>query len=241
MLLNNIQTELTFACRTFGRHNPSSLVKFRAMSSKEALRKTISKAVKCLDNVTLKTQSDAVAHKLRQLDAYKQAKRIAIYMNMDSGELKTDLMISHAFNDGKRVFLPNITSLGPHDRKYFPNQKRHLRMLEVSSHNDVLNLLPRGKYKLKEPIDGYDCLSDREGLDLIIVPGVGFTSACHRIGHGGAFYDSYIQEHRAIAGNVPFLIGVGLSAQLVDNDVLPIEDHDYILDQVIIGNDVYCK
>lgn len=212
------------------------------MSSKDSLRKSIGMALKALRGESLAAQSHLASEQLIRLEQYRNSTKIAFYMSMDTAELQTGEMICQAFRDGKRVFLPNITALEPGDRKYFPSQKRHLRMLEVNSYTEVLQLRPRGKYKLKEPTRGFDCLSDRSGLDLIVVPGLGFTRACGRLGHGGAFYDSYFKEHQALAGNMPILIGVGLREQLVSpSSLLPLEAHDKPLDVVIIADSVYTR
>lgn len=85
-------------------------------------------------------------------------------------------------------------------------------------------------------------LSDSSiGLDLIIVPGLGFTKKCHRIGHGKGFYDTYIthcnkwsQENNR---KRPLLVGIGAEQQLVDH--IPLEEHDIPLDFLIINGQVY--
>ena len=63
--------------------------------------------------------------------------------------------------------------------------------------------------------------------DVVIVPGLAFTSAGDRLGQGGGWYD------RFLAGVHPecLTIGVGFVEQIVD--ALPVEDHDIRLDHVV--------
>lgn len=171
---------------------------------------------------------------------YKRAKTIAFYMSMDQGEVQTQDMIEKAFEDGKRVFLPNIVKYEEgQEHPWFPQQKTHLRFLELPSFEDVLKLEPRGKYKLKEPVEGYDCLVNNEPLDLIVCPGVAFSKCGGRLGHGAGFYDSFIAEHEYKTKDVPLLVGVGFREQLVHENLLEMDEYDKQLDAVIIESEIF--
>jgi 5-formyltetrahydrofolate cyclo-ligase len=63
--------------------------------------------------------------------------------------------------------------------------------------------------------------------DLVLVPGLAFSRAGHRLGRGGGFYD------RLLAGRArdAFKLGICFSLQLLE--CVPIEDHDTVLDGVI--------
>lgn len=63
--------------------------------------------------------------------------------------------------------------------------------------------------------------------DFVLVPGLGFSTAGHRLGRGGGFYD------RLLAGRArsAFKLGVCFSLQLLET--IPIEAHDSVLDAVI--------
>lgn len=204
---------------------------------KKALRKEIAAKLASLSPEQIELQSTRTATALRSLQAYQQSQCIAFYMHMDNSEMRTDKMISNAFEDGKRVFLPNIAPYHPDEQHpWYPTQKTHLRMLEMPSLESVHQLVPRGKYKLKEPISGFNCL-EKDGLDLIILPGVGFSADKKRIGHGAGFYDSFINEHMYTLHRTPRLIGVGLEEQLVDD--IPTDEHDKRLDAVVINGKIY--
>jgi 5-formyltetrahydrofolate cyclo-ligase len=66
---------------------------------------------------------------------------------------------------------------------------------------------------------------DPATIDLVVVPGVAFTEAGARLGHGKAYYD------RFLAGLAAAKVGVCFDEQLVDE--LPMEPHDVWLDHVV--------
>ena len=63
--------------------------------------------------------------------------------------------------------------------------------------------------------------------DVVIVPGLAFTSAGDRLGQGGGWYDRFLAGVRPECRT----IGVGFVEQIVD--ALPVEDHDIRLDHVV--------
>ena len=68
---------------------------------------------------------------------------------------------------------------------------------------------------------------DPEVPDLIVVPGLAFTAAGHRLGQGGGWYDRFLPNINGRAKTV----GVCFSEQVVE--VLPQESHDVVVHQVI--------
>ena len=71
---------------------------------------------------------------------------------------------------------------------------------------------------------------DPGSVDVVIVPGLAFTSDGRRLGQGGGWYDRFLAATRPDC----LAIGVCFSAQLVDE--LPAEPHDVVLDCVIIDD-----
>lgn len=63
--------------------------------------------------------------------------------------------------------------------------------------------------------------------DLILVPGLAFTRANHRLGRGGGFYDRLLSGRGAAA----WKLGVCFSIQFRNR--IPQEEHDVMLDAVI--------
>lgn len=63
--------------------------------------------------------------------------------------------------------------------------------------------------------------------DLVLVPGLAFSRAGHRLGRGGGFYD------RLLAGRAKGASKLGICFGLQLLDSIPVEEHDAVLDAVI--------
>lgn len=63
--------------------------------------------------------------------------------------------------------------------------------------------------------------------DLVLVPGLGFTTEGHRLGRGGGFYD------RLLAGRARNAVKLGICFAVQLLPALPLEPHDTLLDGVI--------
>jgi 5-formyltetrahydrofolate cyclo-ligase len=63
--------------------------------------------------------------------------------------------------------------------------------------------------------------------DVVIVPGLAFTAAGHRLGQGGGWYDRFLAEVRADCA----VIGVCFAEQIVGT--LPVEPHDVTMHHVV--------
>ena len=65
-----------------------------------------------------------------------------------------------------------------------------------------------------------------EDCDLLIIPGVAFDEAGHRIGHGMGFYDRLLRyPHQALK------IGLAFEAQMAK--AIPVEPHDVSVDMIL--------
>jgi 5-formyltetrahydrofolate cyclo-ligase len=78
-------------------------------------------------------------------------------------------------------------------------------------------------------------------LDLVVVPGVAFDSQCNRLGHGKGYYDSFFAEYQEKNSDMPFLVGMALSDQMVE--IVPTMQHDVPLNAVVTPTDLIrrCK
>ena len=63
--------------------------------------------------------------------------------------------------------------------------------------------------------------------DVVIVPGLAFTSGGQRLGQGGGWYDNFLSNTRPSCTT----IGVGFGQQLLGS--IPTESHDVTLDHIV--------
>ena len=82
------------------------------------------------------------------------------------------------------------------------------------------------KWGIPEPADGA-VLLEREELDLVIIPMLGFDSRGHRVGYGHGYFDKFLASHRRARR-----IGIGYEALYAPDGILE-EKHDIALDAVI--------
>ncbi|KAI8816617.1 uncharacterized protein EV422DRAFT_571587 [Fimicolochytrium jonesii] len=91
--------------------------------------------------------------------------------------------------------------------------------------------LPKNKWGIAEPPleEARENALEKDGLDLIIVPGLAFDREGWRLGHGKGYYDRYfakVAEWSALAGRpIPKTVALALAEQIVDTP-LPREDFD---------------
>lgn len=193
--------------------------------SKSVLRKCVLSELLKVKGESVLSQSKIIAEKLQDIPQFKNAGSVGIYMNMPTMEVNTQDIIEQCFEQGKKVYLPRCDDHFEKGRR-----QKHLTFLSVPSLETVLSLKPSGKYKLREPSTGEDVMKIGS-LDLLIVPGVAFTLSGKRLGHGAGYYDEFLKSFHSRFGKVPHLVGLSLVEQIVD--LIPTEDHDWNLDQIL--------
>jgi 5-formyltetrahydrofolate cyclo-ligase len=70
-------------------------------------------------------------------------------------------------------------------------------------------------------------------IDLILVPGVAFSTDRHRLGRGGGFFDRLLAGPAANA----FKLGVCFSFQMIES--VPTESHDVVMDAIVTDQRVF--
>lgn len=169
--------------------------------------------------------AEEVQAKLLTLPEYKQANRISIYLSMPKGEIFTRPIVLDALREGKRVFVPYIyatASITTHESKSV------MKMVSLQSKEDYESLRPDawgiptpdettidrrevigGIHEIDPDEDSKEC-SSKEGLDLVVMPGLAFDKRLKRLGHGKGYYDVFLHKlHQQVTSpggiDMPFL------------------------------------
>jgi len=159
-----------------------------------------------------------------ELPEYQQAKTAMWYIDCRS-ELRTKHALPDALASGKRIIVPYCTVDENGDNKL------GLWWLED------MDELVVGTWKILEP--PRDRWGDPqkevepEDLDIVMVPGVGFSRQGGRMGNGQGYYDRLLERVRA---DCP-LIAVCYESQLFDD--LIVGPHDVFMHKVVTEKTVY--
>uniref|UniRef100_F6YZ79 5-formyltetrahydrofolate cyclo-ligase n=1 Tax=Ciona intestinalis TaxID=7719 RepID=F6YZ79_CIOIN len=186
-------------------------------AAKQALRKKVKLDLKEMTLKEKTLQSANITQQVLDNKWYKSATRLSIYLSMKN-EVQTYDILKHAIDSNKAVFIP----------KYVGD---NMDMVRLHSMEDY-EALPETKWFIKQPLDGDNTREnaiETGGLDLILVPGVAFTKAGGRMGHGKGYYDTYIEKISIV--KKPKLVGLAFNVQMLDE--IPLSEHDQPLDDVI--------
>lgn len=176
---------------------------------KRSLRQQILAQRRALSHEQWLESSRMAQQQLLSLEQFVRAGCLALYAPTHN-ETDTSGILEEAFASGKKVLYPAVCG----DRMIFRQV-------------DGLGSLAEGSFGILEPCPtGIDYHADEP--DLIVVPGVAFDLAGHRIGYGKGFYDRFLQH----PGRKAHLIGLCHDFQLIDG-AIPAEGHDIRMEIIV--------
>jgi 5-formyltetrahydrofolate cyclo-ligase len=192
------------------------------MEAKSTLRRTAYDARNAQKNKD--RASEAAVATLVQLPEYQAAETVLWYLDCRS-ELRTRHAIPSALESGKKVIVPYCTT------DQFGANKLGLWWLERMDELVVgkWNILEPPRERWEEPGKVFQA----EQLDIVIVPGVGFSRSGARMGNGQGYYDRLLNRVRP---DCP-LIALCYECQLFDN--LIVGTHDVFMDKVVTERATY--
>lgn len=182
------------------------------METKKDIRKYIYGVRKKCTDQEVEYWSHKVTEKVLALPSFLQADRVMVYADYNH-EVMTRYIIEEAWKQKKEVAVPKVSGK---DMIFY-------RLTDFAQ-------LKEGYYGIPEPTEG-------EVVDwqdaLMIMPGVAFDKANHRVGYGGGFYDRFLEKH-------PALIRVAVAFEFQILKQVPVEPTD-ILPQIIVTEEKLYK
>jgi 5-formyltetrahydrofolate cyclo-ligase len=179
---------------------------------KSPLRKQIIAARDALDPALRRDLSSRITARLLALPSYRDARCVMAYMSLGS-EFDTAAYVADLRASGKDLVLPRVA-----------RDTRSLRLHRVRNPDTEL---AAGVWGIREPRADVCPEVAASVVDFILVPGVGFTARCERLGYGAGYYDRLIG---ALARR-PALVAGAFGMQVVGE--LPMTASDQLVDLVV--------
>ncbi|XP_026150182.1 5-formyltetrahydrofolate cyclo-ligase [Mastacembelus armatus] len=194
-------------------------------AAKELLRKQVKLKVAALSDEEKQRQSVGVLKTLISHPKYVSSERIAVYLSTND-EVCTEEIIKDIFKCGKSCFIPR-----------YEIKTSHMDMLKLSSLQDI-ETMPLTSWNIRQPPEDDNSREEAlegGGLDLILVPGLGFDRLGRRLGRGKGFYDIYLKRCSRHPKGKPYTIALAFKEQLCQE--IPVDDNDMLIDEVLFEDD----
>jgi len=186
---------------------------------KNALRKDIRSLLKNLPASARQEQSKSVVDQVLNHPQYKKSHGVAVFISLPD-EIDTRDIIEHIFQTGRKCYIP----------RYSPNSQ-FMTMTVLKSLED-LSHLPKTKWNIPQPHEDEereDCLQTG-GIDLVLTPGLAFTSSGSRLGRSKGYYDKFFESYQS-KFPLPYLLGLALQPSMIED--IPVTETDVKLDEII--------
>lgn len=164
------------------------------------------------------TASAQICNRIRTLEQYRKAKRIALY-SATKREIDLNSLWNSAPLQGKYCYFPCLNKDG-----------LTLSFLPATP----ATVFKKNRYGILEPDVSHDLAIPIEELDLILVPIVAFDVRCTRLGMGAGYYDRTFKDHKKCT-----LFGVAYQFQRVD--FIQPQPWDIPMDAVITQRALYWR
>jgi 5-formyltetrahydrofolate cyclo-ligase len=178
--------------------------------TKADIRKQLRRILAGMTDDDRRAKSRLACALLADSPEFRAARVVMIYLSLPT-ELDTSPLALRAWQEGKTVVAPRI---GWDQRRLMP--------VEIASLHDPMSV---GDFGVREPAQGAPLPVSM--IDLVLVPGLGFTPAGHRIGRGMGFYDRFLSQ----SDFVGLACGLAFEDQVVQS--LPVLDHDVRLGMLV--------
>ncbi len=139
---------------------------------KAALRRKIREQKRAMTEEEITQRSERLGELFAASSAYRNAKTIYGYLPYNQ-EVRTVPMLERALREGKQVAVPKV----------YGDTMKFILLEDLSQ-------VEKGYAGIPEPVADGPVANDLTAL--VLMPGLAFDKAGHRIGYGGGFYDKFL-------------------------------------------------
>jgi 5,10-methenyltetrahydrofolate synthetase len=180
------------------------------VATKSGLRQDFLSRRRAMDAAARTALSERIAARLFELEPYRGARLVHLYVGAVDGEVETRTIALDALQQGKRVACPRVEKS--------PARLEHYEIRSLAE-------LVEGGRGLWEPNPARARPVPLEAVDVVLVPGIAFDRHGHRIGFGAGYYD------RFLAGVSAPKIGLAYSLQIAQR--IPYSPRDVPVDWIV--------
>ncbi|HEY8747918.1 MAG TPA: 5-formyltetrahydrofolate cyclo-ligase [Tepidisphaeraceae bacterium] len=173
------------------------------MNSKVAVRKHLREMLAAMSEGERHQKSLSACSLVGASPEFTAARVVMLFLSTPT-ELDTAPLALKCWQAGKTVVVPKVSW-----------DQRRMLPVEISSLNTGMTTTGPG---VREPVSGKPIPIDF--IDLVVVPGLGFTASGYRIGRGMGFYDRFLAQPEFLGVSC----GLAFEEQIVEQ--LPVLDHD---------------
>jgi 5-formyltetrahydrofolate cyclo-ligase len=163
---------------------------------KKNFRTAALRARDALSEQQRKLKSSIIQDRVYSMPVVQAASSFFIYVSFAS-EVETHSLIRLLLGEGKHVSVPRVDRASKH--------------MTASLIKSIEHDLTPGCFGILEPAPGCLRAVKAKSIDVVIVPGVAFTTDGFRIGYGGGYYDRFLKKCPAVS------IGIAFDTQVVDH------------------------
>jgi 5-formyltetrahydrofolate cyclo-ligase len=175
-------------------------------SDKSTIRRELREKLATMSEADRAAKSAAAADLMTASPEFAAARAVMLFLS-GPHEVDTAPLALRCWQSGKMVVVPKVSW-----------DQRRMLPVEITSLQTNMTTTGPG---VREPVSGKPIPVNL--IDLVMVPGLGFTIDGHRIGRGMGFYDRFL----ALPNFVGLSCGLAFEEQIVPS--LPVLDHDMSL------------
>ncbi|HEX8911784.1 MAG TPA: 5-formyltetrahydrofolate cyclo-ligase [Humisphaera sp.] len=185
--------------------------------NKPALRRRFRDLLAAMTDADRHAKSQSACALLATTPEFAAASVVMMYLSTPS-EVDTAALALKCWQAGKAVVVPRVSW-----------DQRRMLPVEITS---LQAGLTAGAHGIREPDAATGKPIPIDLIDLVVVPGLGFSEQGHRIGRGMGFYDRFLAQ--------PEFVGVSCGLAFSDQVVadMPVLDHDVPLSMLVTDRGV---